>query len=62
VSDEVHRYRLHEIIGANRRYSQQTIANKSYVSHARVQAIIAKLGYRNLCARFVIQDVLANDI
>jgi transposase len=61
ATDEDRRNRVDEMIRENRRISQQATANRTAVSRERVQEIIADLGYRKLCARFVPQ-MLTEDL
>ena len=55
ASTEPNKKRVDEIIKEDRRVTLDAIATKLGVGHNAVQEIIGSLGYRKLCARWVLR-------
>ena len=53
ASDQLHQYRVEELIRGNRRIKQKEIAVALGISKERVGHIIGVLGFRKFCARWV---------
>jgi len=55
ASDQLHQYRVEELIRGNRRIKQKEIAVALGVSKEREGHIIGVLGFRKVCARWVLR-------
>lgn len=53
ATDETHRNRVDQLIRENRRITQAQLSLRCGISRERVQALIAELRYRKVCARWV---------